>query len=475
MLGNVFKAYDVRGVYPSPLTDKMAWQIGYGASRFLREDAEKAGKTHPMMGYIVVGRDMRKSSPKLEEELCDGITDQGGNVVRVGLVDTPFIYFAINTLDCAGGIQVTASHNPPEYNGFKVSKRQAKPVGKETGLDEIRQLAAMARPDRHKAEPADKGRTEERDLWEAYAEHVRRFLDEGAIAKRPLKIVVDASNGMAGRTLPKIFGSRGSSVEGLEIIEMNFDIASGEFVHEPNPLLDSATAALRERVVQERADLGVCFDGDGDRCVLVDEKGRMVGCDLMTGWLARAFLRETPGAAVVYDLRSSKAVEEDVLAAGGKPVKGRVGHVFLKQALAEHGGVFGGELSGHFYFRDNFNADSGVIALAAALSELARGEGTLSERIAPVARYAQSGERNFEVEDKDGALEELLEHFADRGEIDELDGVTIDCFKSEGWWANVRKSNTEPLLRLNLEAKTRELCDRMVGELAPMLGEPAAH
>jgi len=475
MLGNVFKAYDVRGVYPSPLTDKMAWQIGYGASRFLREDAQKAGKTHPMMGYIVVGRDMRQSSPTLEAELCDGITDEGGNVIRVGLVDTPFIYFAINTLDCAGGIQVTASHNPPEYNGFKISKRRAKPVGKDSGLDDIRELSAMARPDRHKAEASEKGRVEERDLWDAYIGHVRRFLDEGALAKRPLKVVVDASNGMAGTAVPRIFGRGGGDVEGLEIIEMHFDNAKGEFAHEPNPLSAAAIAELRERVVSEGADCGVCFDGDADRCVLIDERGEAVGCDLMTAWLSRRFLEASPGAAVVYDLRSSRAVEEEIRAAGGTPVKGRVGHVFLKRALADHGGVFGGELSGHFYFRDNFNADSGVIAMASALSELSRSGRPLSELIAPIARYAQSGERNFEVEDKEGALAEIRRAYAGRGEIDDLDGVTVDCFQSEGWWANIRMSNTEPLLRLNLEARDRALCERMVEEIAPMLGEPAAH
>lgn len=475
MLGNVFKAYDVRGVYPSPLTDKMGWQIGYGASKFLRDDAAAAGQTHPMMRTIVVGQDMRTSSPVLTDKLCDGITDQGGNVIRVGLVDTPFLYFAINTLDCAGGIQVTASHNPPEYNGFKVSKRQAKPVGSTSGLDDIRRLAAMAKPEKHAAAPGEKGRIEERDLWSAYTEHVLSFLDGAALAARPMKIVVDASNGMAGTMMPRIFGADGANIDGLTIIEMNYENSKNEFVHEPNPLLPSALVDLQRAVVEQGADIGVCYDGDADRCVLIDEQGNAIGCDLMTAWLAKAFLKESPGAAVVYDLRSSKAVEEDVIKAGGKPVRGRVGHVFLKQALADHGGVFGGELSGHFYFRDSFNTDSGVIAMVSALSELARVGKPLSELIAPIARYAQSGELNFEVEDKDGALAEIRRGYASRGTIDDLDGVTVDCFEGEGWWANIRKSNTEPLLRLNLEARTRELCDRMVEEISPMLGVPAVH
>ena len=474
MLGNVFKAYDVRGVYPSPLTDRMGWQIGFGASQFLREDAASAGASHPMMGYVVVGRDMRESSPTLCDQLCEGITSQGGNVIRVGLVDTPFLYFAINTLDCAGGVQVTASHNPPQYNGFKVSKRNAKPVGSTTGLDDIRRLAAIANPDKHPAD-APKGRAEDRDLWDAYTAHVLSFLDRDAITTTPLKVVVDASNGMAGTMMPKVFGPGGANVDGLTIVEMNYDNTKNEFAHEPNPLLPSAVADLQRAVIEQNADLGVCYDGDADRCVLIDEKGQAVGCDLVTAWLAKSFLKQSPGAAVVYDLRSSKAVEEDVRAAGGVPVRGRVGHVFLKQALAEHGGVFGGELSGHFYFRDNFNADSGVIAMVAALSELARSGTPLSEQIAPIARYAQSGELNFEVEDKDGAMADVRRAYASRGTIDDLDGVTVDCFDSEGWWANIRKSNTEPLLRLNLEAKSPELCEQIVAELSPMLGTPAAH
>jgi len=259
MLGNVFKAYDVRGVYPSPLTDRMAWQIGYGASRFLRDAAHAAGQTHPMMNYIAVGRDMRASGGALTEALCAGITAQGGSVIRLGLIDTPFVYYAVNTLDCAGGIQVTASHNPPEYNGFKISGRGARPIGSTTGLDEIRRFAAIANPDKLTPEPAERGRVEDRDLWAGYAQHVLAFLDRGAISARPLEVVVDASNGMAGTALPKIFGRSGADVEGLEIVEMNYENAKNVFVHEPNPLLPSAIAGLQAAVPEHGADLGVCW------------------------------------------------------------------------------------------------------------------------------------------------------------------------------------------------------------------------
>lgn len=473
MLGRIFKAYDIRGTYPDLLNEQMAWQIGYGASKFLRDEAEAAGETTPMMRNIVVGRDMRKSSPSLCGQVIKGITDQGGDVIDVGMVDTSFIYFAVNHLDCAGGVMTTASHNPPQYNGFKISKRKAKPVGEATGLAEIRKRAAMV--DKATLQPAH-GRVEQRDLWEAYKEHVRAFLDLGG---QKLKIVIDASNGMAGTMIPKLFGKKGADVPGLTIVELNFDNSKGEFVHEPNPLVAANLAQLQAAVVKEKAALGLCFDGDADRCVLVDEKGKIVGCDHLTALLAKHFLAKNKGSGIAYDLRSTKAVEEEIKAAGGVPVRGRVGHVFMKAALAEKHCVFGGELSGHFYFRDNFNADSGAIAMATVLTVLAKSGKTMSELIKPIARYAQSGEINFNIEDKDGALSNLKKAYgpgsAANGTTDELDGVTIDCFKSQGWWCNVRKSNTEPLLRLNLEAKDQKTLDRMLSSISPMLGHKVDH
>jgi len=481
MLGRVFKAYDVRGTYPDLLNDAMAWQIGYGASKFLLQDAQAAGETTPMMHNIVVGRDMRTSSPALTRQLIQGINDHGGDVIDIGLCDTSMIYFAINHLDCAGGVMVTASHNPPQYNGFKVSKRQARPVGEATGLAEIRKHAAMV----DKATLAKKqGRVEERDLWLAYAKHVRSFLDLSASSK-PLKVVIDASNGMAGTMIPKVFGKASplGAAPGLQIIELNFDNTKGVFAHEPNPLVAANLRQVQEAVLKEKADLGVCYDGDADRCMLIDEKGRAVGCDHLTALMARHFLAKAPGASIVYDLRSTKAVAEDVLKAGGRPVRGRVGHVFLKQAMADTKAVFGGELSGHFYFQGNYNADSGAIAMCTALTllsqSIARNGKPMSALIAPIARYAQSGEINFQIEDKDAAIAELRTAFGpgspSNGQMDDMDGVTIDCFKTKGWWCNVRKSNTEPLLRLNLEAKDKQTLDRMLAEIAPRLGKRVDH
>lgn len=469
MLGRVFKAYDIRGTYPDLLNDQMAWQIGWGAAKFLFGEAASQGQNSPMMRNIVVGRDMRQSSPSLTEQLISGINAFGGDVIDVGLVDTPFVYFAVNYLGCAGGVMVTASHNPPQYNGFKISKINAKPVGEATGLAEVRKHAATA--DRNTGKPGP-GRQEQRDLWDAYAKHVLGFLD---LRGKSLKVAIDASNGMAGTMIRKIFGKNGANVEGLEIIEINFDNSKGEFEHEPNPLVASNLRQTQEAVAQHGADLGVCFDGDADRCVVVDEKGNIIGCDHLTAALAGHFLARRPGAAVIYDLRSTKAVEEAIVEHGGKPIRSRVGHVFMKEKMAEHRAAFGGELSGHFYFRKNFNADSGAIAMVTVLSVLAHSGKTLSELVAPAQKYAQSGEINFEIEEQDEALEALRDDYGDVADIDELDGVTIDAFDSKGWWCNVRKSNTEPLLRLNAEARDAQSLDRALARITPMLGTRVAH
>jgi len=469
MLGRVFKAYDVRATYPNPLNEQMAWQIGMGCARYLLEDAAAAGQATPMMRSVVVGRDMRKSSPALTDALCQGLIDGGAAVIDVGMVDTPMVYFAINHLDCAGGVQVTASHNPPQYNGFKISKRTAKPVGEETGLAEIRKYAATV--DHSKKGKGTVSR-EERDLWDAYRAHVLSTFDLGG---KQLKLVVDASNGMAGTMVPKVFGKRGERIEGLEVVELYYDNSKGEFVHPPNPLVAENLRDLQAKVLDDKANVGICFDGDADRLMVVDEKGQIVGCDHLTAFLARWFLAQHPESAIVFDLRSSKAVAEEIASGGGEPIRCRVGHVFMKAAMAETGAVFGGELSGHFYFQKNFNADSGAMAMAVLLTALAQADRPMSALIAPIARYQQSGEMNFEVEEKDAALEELRLAFADRGRIDDLDGVTIDAFAQEGWWANVRKSNTEPLLRLNLEARDRATLDSVRDQISALLGQAAVH
>lgn len=469
MLGKVFKAYDIRGIYPDPLDEKVAWKVGFGVATLLIEESRAAGDNSPMGRTICVGHDMRKSSPSLRDELCRGLLDGGANVIDVGLVDTPFVYFAINHLGCAGGVQVTASHNPPQYNGFKISRRKAKPVGEATGLSRIREIAATSDI---RVRGQGTGSLEKRDLWDEYRAHVLKFADTGG---KPIRVAIDASNGMAGTMVPKVFGKGGGHVQGVTIEELYFDNSRGEFVHEPNPLVASNLRDLQKLVVEKKADFGVCFDGDADRLMVVDERGGIVGCDHLTAFLASYFLQTSKGSSVVYDLRSSKSVEQDIERAGGVPVRSRVGHVFMKANLAETGGVFGGELSGHFYFRDNFFADSGAIALAVLLTAYAGAGKAMSKIIAPIARFPQSGEINFEVEDKDGALAALEETCGQGAKVDHLDGVTIDRFEPDGWWCNVRKSNTEPLLRLNLEARDSATMERALAEVTPLLGTMVDH
>ncbi|MHC4447101.1 MAG: phosphomannomutase/phosphoglucomutase [Planctomycetota bacterium] len=467
MLGKVFKAYDIRAPYPKPLNEKLAWEIGYATAQYLTEEAAEAGFDDPMMRHVVVGRDMRTSSPALTEALKQGIRDCGAHVLDVGLVDTPLIYFAINHVGCCGGVQTTASHNPANYNGFKISKINAQPVGEQMGLDQIRRYAALAV--REKVVPQG-GREDARDLWAAYREHVHRFLDPSLLSgAKTVNVVIDASNGMAGTMVPRVFGD----VPGLKITRVNFDNSSGEFVHEPNPLVEANLEQVREKVLAVGADMGICFDGDADRCMVVDEKARIIGCDLLTACLAQGFLMDNPGAAIVYDLRASRSVPEMISEAGGRPVKSRVGHVFMKQKMAEEDAVFGGELSGHFYFRDNFYADSGAIAFAAIASALARAGGPLSAVIEPARRYVHSGEINFESDDKLASLDDLKRAYRTmRGvRIEELDGLTLDL---GDWWCNVRMSNTEPLLRLNLEGPDRETVDARIKDVSKYLGHLVA-
>jgi len=463
MLSKVFKAYDVRGVYPDPLHEELATQIGCAAGRFLKEQVEGRESADPMLNHVVVGRDMRRSAPSMAEALEAGLKLAPVNVIDVGMVDTSFIYFAINHLGCAGGIMTTASHNPPQYIGFKFSGMQAKPIGSATGLDKIKRIAATVDLARIKTE--NPGTVDERDLWPAYKQHVRKFLD----LQRPLKVVVDASNGMAGKFMPMIFGD----VDDLEIILLN-EKTTGEFVHDPNPLVASNMKMTQDAVAEHGADLGVCFDGDADRCAFVDEKGQLISADLFGCVFAEHFLTEAPGSPIVYDLRSSKALAEHITACGGKPVRSRVGHVFMKHLMKENDAVFGTELSAHVYYRDNWYADSGAITFATALTILSQQKGPLSGLLAPFNKYAQSGETNFQVEDKQAAMAGIKEKFGQDAEVDELDGVTVDAFASDGWWFNVRPSNTEPLLRLNMEAKDQRTLDAMFSEVAEMLGEPVA-
>jgi phosphomannomutase len=465
MIEKIFKAYDVRATYPQPLNEDAAWKVGHATALFLKRNRQQNPDPEVVLQHtIVIGRDMRPHSPALAEALAEGIRSVGLSVIDCGMVDTSFIYFAVNHLDCVGGIMVTASHNPAQYNGFKISGPKAKPIGSATGLDEIKRIAATLRTRGH---TGLEGGYEEMDLWDDYRKHVHQFLD----LKRKLKVAVDASNGMAGKMVPAVFGG----LANLEIVPILFEI-TGSFVHEPNPLVEANLQMLKDEMRQTPVDLGACFDGDADRCMFVDETGKFVGSDMITALLAEDFLKQpaNAGETIVYDLRSSHVVPDTIQAAGGVPKRDRVGHAFIKKTMAETKAVFGGELSGHLYFRDNFYADSAACAFAKLISIVSAQDKPFSQLMQRFYTYSQSGEINFQVEDKDGKIRELGDAYK-RGQIDYLDGITIDLRGDKGgdWWFNVRKSNTEPMLRLNLEAASPAVVQEKLEELKKYLGEPA--
>ena len=432
---DIFKGYDIRGLYPEEVNEDAAKRIGSAIVHFLKQQKGT-------IKNIVVGRDMRDSSTPLAQALIEGITAAGVNVTDIGVVSTDVTYFAVAKYGYDGSVAVTASHNPAEYNGFKVCREHAMPVGLETGLAKIRDIAM--RPPLATAERP--GRITKKDIMEEYKEHVHSFIRQ----IRAMRIVVDAGNGMAGKMVPIIF--KGLPIE---IIPLYFELDGSFPNHEANPLKLENLRRLQELVREEKAQLGVAFDGDADRVAFVDEKGEAIGSDIITALIAREFLGEDKGAAVVYDLRSSWAVKEEIVRNGGVPCREKVGHAFIKATMRERNAVFGGELSGHYYFRDNFYADSGMIAFIEILNILGRKRVSMSNLVAPLKKYFSSGEINFTVEDKDAKIDELARSFGD-GKVDRLDGVTVEY---RDWWFNVRKSNTEPRLRLNVEAKTRDLME----------------
>ncbi len=459
MIEKVFKAYDVRATVPEPLNEDVAWRIGNATAQFLRTSLSGYDRSDPQLNTLIVGRDIRKHSPSLQRAFMEGAASIGTRLVDIGLIDTSQLYFATSHMPCCGGVQTTASHNPANYNGFKICGQKGRPIGAESGLKEIERIArAIAR---HRVPEFDTLVTRQ-DLSEPYRAMLHRFLRE----PRPMRVVVDASNGCAGRWFPILF----AGVPGLTVIPLNFE-HDGDFVHPPNPLVEANLAQLRAAVREHGADFGACFDGDADRCIFVDENAQVIRCDLLTALLAGEYLRERPGAAVVFDLRSSRVVRDTVARLGGRPRRERVGHVFMKRTMAELDAVVGGELSGHFYFRDYYYCDSGFMTFIAVLNVMTRTRQPLSALLAPLDVYFGSGERNFECEDKAAALRRVEERFAD-GRIDHLDGVTVEY---DDWWLNVRPSNTEPVLRLNLEAGSAEQLREKLALVAPLLGKPVDH
>jgi phosphomannomutase len=452
-LAAIVKAYDIRGVVPDEFDTDTARALGGATAQVLLHDT----------GSIVVGHDMRPSSPSLAAAFAEGVVSCGADVVMIGLASTDQLYFASGLLDRPGAM-FTASHNPARYNGIKLCRAGAAPVGRDTGLLEIR---ALAEDLGHPVVVEAPGTVTHRDVLAEYAAHLHGLVDLAGI--RPLTVVVDAGNGMAGHTVPAVL-----DVPGLTVIPLYFEL-DGTFPHHPaNPIDPANLVDLQAAVRGHGADLGLAFDGDADRCFVVDERGEVVSPSTLTALIAVRELDRAPGSAVVHNLITSRAVPEIIAEHGGVPVRTQVGHSLIKQRMAETGAVFGGEHSGHFYFRDFWRADSGMLAALHLLAVLGRAGRSLSALLAPYARYAASGELNTEVDDVDAVLDLVERTFGKAAdvEVDRLDGLTITHARAPLWWFNVRPSNTEPLLRLNVEGADRTVMQQVRDDVLAVIRSP---
>jgi phosphomannomutase len=443
-LDAIFKAYDVRGIYPDELDESVARRIGNAFVAFTGS------------ARVLVGRDARPSSEPLVAAFTEGAQIAGADVVDLGLASTDLCYFAAGTLD-APAAMFTASHNPAQYNGVKLCRAGALPIGQDTGLAEIKAMVAGGLLERAE----DPGRTEQRDLLPAFVAHVHSFVDLDAL--RPLRVVADTANGVGGLIVPAVFA-------GLPFeLTLLYGELDGTFPNHPaDPTAVENLKDLQRAVLDTQGAVGLAFDGDADRVVLVDDQSQPMSGSTTTAMLAASILDQHPGEKIVHNLICSKAVPEIVLEHGGTPIRTRVGHSFIKQVMAETGAIFGGEHSAHYYFRDNYRADSGIIAAVLVLEQLSKSDRPLSELRVPLERYAMSGEINTRVPDPPAVIERIAAEYAD-AEQDRLDGLTVDL---GDWWFNLRPSNTEPLLRLNLEARDRAACDEHTREvLALVRGE----
>jgi phosphomannomutase len=440
-LSDIVKAYDIRGIAAEELDEPTVREIGAAFARFVGEGDEKASG-------VALAHDMRSSSPGLAAAFAEGVTAQGLDVVWLGLASTDMLYFAAGYLD-RPGVMFTASHNPPQYNGIKLCRAGAAPIGQDSGLEEIRRSAEQGVP----PGPGG-GKVTERDVLADYARYLRGLVDLGDI--RPLSVVVDAGNGMAGHTVPTVLSGLP-----IELTAMYFELDGTFPNHEANPLVPANTADLREKVRHLGADIGLAFDGDADRCAVVDERGEEVSPSAITALVAVRELGKAPGAAVIHNLITSRAVPEIVAEHGGHPVRSRVGHSFIKAEMATTGAIFGGEHSAHYYFRDFWRADTGMLAALHVFAALGGQSGPLSALAADYSRYAASGEINSTVDDPAAKLAQVKEAFSGEpgAEIDELDGLTVSF--EDGSWFNLRPSNTEPLLRCNAEAADRQTVDEL--------------
>jgi phosphomannomutase len=438
----IFKAYDIRGTYPDQLNGEIAYKVGRALVEYLKPK------------NVVVGKDMRLSSPKLFESLTRGIMEGGANVIDIGLVSTDGLYFAVGRYGYDAGVMITASHNPPEYNGFKMCRKNAEPLSGESGIDQIRKLILK----NDLSIPQKTGKIEKLDVDHEYVQHLLSFVNENKI--KPFKIVIDAGNGMAGKIVPQLF-----SHLPCKVIPMFFEL-DGSFPHHlASPIEPQNIAPLREKVLEEKANLGAAFDGDADRMFLVDENANPLGGDMITALVAKSLLRKENEATILYNLICSKAVPQVIEREGGKAIRTRVGHALIKPLMKKYNAIFGGEHSGHFYFRKNFFADSGLIALLVCLELISEENQPLSTLVKSIDPYFRSGEINSRVEDIPRKLKDIEKHYPG-GKIDHLDGLTIDF---GDWWFNIRPSNTEPLLRLNIEANNQSTLEQKKEELLSLI------
>ena len=450
---SIFKAYDVRGLVDTEITADFCFATGVAFARFLQLEREP--------GTVVIGEDMRPSSPVFADAFSAGITSQGMDVIRIGLASTDMLYFAAGKLNMPGAM-FTASHNPAEYNGIKMCLSGARPIGKESGLLTIEKFVDEGSP----IELRSVGVERSQPMLEEYVEHLLSLVDLGSM--RPLKVVIDAGNGMAGYTAPAVFKKLNA-----EVIEMYFELDGTFPNHEANPIDPKNLRDLSKAVKKHGADIGLAFDGDADRCFLVDENGDLVNPSALTALIADRALSSDPGSTIIYNLISSRSVKEVIEENGGTAVRSRVGHSYIKKMMAETGAIFGGEHSGHFYFRDFWRADSGMLAALHALAALSESKGTLSQLLHSYNRYSSSGEINSVVSDAKSVMELIESHYLALdlaiGSIttDHLDGLTVE---SSDWWFNVRASNTEPLLRLNVEANSDELMKKVSAQVLALIG-----
>lgn len=446
-VARVIKAYDVRGLVGEQIDEQFVCEVGAAFARLVRPDSTR----------VAIGYDMRDSSPALAAAFAAGVTAQGLDVVRIGLASTDQLYFASGLLDCPGAM-FTASHNPAAYNGIKLCRAGAKPVGRDTGLAIISEEVVAGVPEFD----GPTGTVSDQDVLAEYGVFLRGLVDVSDL--RPLRVAVDAGNGMAGHTTPAVLGS----VANVTLAPLYFELDGSFPNHEANPLDPANLVDLQRFVLESGADIGLAFDGDADRCFVVDERGQAVSPSAVTGLVAARELTREIGATVIHNLITSRAVPELIVERGGTPVRSRVGHSYIKGLMAETGAIFGGEHSAHYYFRDFWGADSGMLAALYVLAELGSQDRPLSELAADYQRYESSGEINFTVHDAPACVEAVLKYFGSGIQsIDHLDGVTVDL--GEGSWFNLRTSNTEPLLRLNVEARTAEEVDGIVGKVGEQI------